>query len=235
MLDLSLNPEDVLPIKKSTPPPSLSDLGLTPYAQGALSLATHYIDVHLRGIHHNTPFLHPPQLHDLVKRAFDPSYNKQPELESDELALLYIVLALGSLRVDTFDNVSCSHHPLASHSSPNANGSFETSSLSSEDSHPSFGTGEVSLALFRYAVAEIDSVSASSETAVQALFLLHTYVSNTTMGRKSKDFVARAVMMAHETGLNSLVPPTHRSDQTPETGASKRRAMLYLYVYFSDV
>lgn len=127
------------------------------------------------------------------------------------------MLALGSLRADTFDDASCQHHAMASQASV------------SSDIAGSIGTGQVSLALYRHAVAEIDSVTCSSETAVQALFLLHTYVSNTSMGRKSKDFVARAVMMAHEIGLNGLIP------ETPLPDVAKRRATLYLYVYFSDV
>jgi hypothetical protein len=84
---------------------------------------------------------------------------------------------------------------------------------------------------------ELEEIDQPTETAVQALFVLHTFISNTSMGRRSRDYVARAVMMAHELGLNRRIPtdlnPHKRSKY--DHRATRRRAMLYLYVYFSDV
>lgn len=76
-----------------------------------------------------------------------------------------------------------------------------------------------------------------SETAVQALFLLHTFISNTSMGRRSRDYVARAIMMAHELSLNRRIPrDLHVNKRVKyDKHSTRRRAMLYLYVYFSDV
>ena len=96
-----------------------------------------------------------------------------------------------------------------------------------------------SLALFNAANTELDLIVKPSQTAVQALFLLHMYVSNTSMTRKSRDFVARAVMMAHELRLNERVHPSSIVGQggvsSTDANALRRRALLYLYVLFSDV
>lgn len=225
--DLQLPPENVLPMRPCLSPPPLSDLGLGSDNPNAFTLASYWVNVHLDGIHHNTPFLHPPQLHDILGRCFDRDLRNTRVLLPEELALIYIVLALGSLRADTYDSVSGRHHPLANIP---ADASRPSTKFPPSALQPAMGTGEVSLALYRHAVGQIEYVVSPSETAVQALFLLHTYVSNTMMGRKSRDFVARAVMMAHETELNRLTPI-----EAGETGLAKRRAVLFLYVYFSDV
>lgn len=226
-VDVKLSPENALPMKQSSPPLPIALLGLDVQNPDAYALARHWVDTHLEGIHHNTPFLHPPQLYDILGRLFNRGSLDEPSLRSDELALLYIILALGSLRADTFDNVAGQHHSFAMNSDNLLNPSRSSPLL---HSRPALGTGEISLALYRHSLNEMDSVDTPSETAVQALFLLHTYVSNTMMGRKSRDFVARAVMMAHEIGLNRLKP-----ESTVGNGLSTRRAVLFLYVYFSDV
>ena len=222
---MCLSPENVLPTKLSSPPPSLTLLGLDANNPEAYNLASHWVDTHLEGIHHSTPFLHPPQLYHILERMFD-SQN-EPALQSDELALLYIVLALGSLRADTFDAIAGRHQPFSSNSNNSSRSPVE---LPMAHSRPTMGTGEVSMALYRHSLDQMDCVDTPSETAVQALFLLHTYVSNTMMGRKSRDFVARAVMMTHEIGLNRPKPAN-----TLEDGQAMRRAILFLYIYFSDV
>lgn len=220
---MCLSPENVLPIKLSSPPPSLTLLGLDANNPKAYHLASHWVDTHLEGIHHSTPFLHPPQLYHILGRMFDSE--NEPALQSDQLALLYIVLALGSLRADTFDTIAGRHQPFSSNSNKSSKSPVEMAR-----SQPAMGTGEVSMALYRHSLDQMDCVNTPSETAVQALFLLHTYVSNTMMGRKSRDFVARAVIMTHEIGLNRPKPMNTIGD-----GQAMRRAILFLYIYFADV
>lgn len=137
----------------------------------------------------------------------------------DELALLYAVLSLGSFRAETWDPHSGKYRDLG------------LGHARTPDSQ-SMRTGETSLALFNMANEQLDLLESSSELAVQALYLCHTFISNTIMSRRSRDYVARAVMMAHEVGLNRVIPSSRpHSDEE----YLRRRAILYLYVYFSDV
>ncbi|ORY30765.1 hypothetical protein BCR39DRAFT_104825 [Naematelia encephala] len=65
--------------------------------------------------------------------------------------------------------------------------------------------------------------------------MLHTYASNTSLGRWSRDFVARAVMMSHELGLNRRIPLGFDRKKRQTTDVAVRRAILYLYILFADV
>lgn len=239
---------------------SLHELGLDPSDPNAIKLAQHWINTHFGAIHHNTPFLYLPHVLDIANREFrsgvtSPLHNETARVSptsgveqssmqngggssraepvsSDERALLYAVLALGCLREQTYDTQTGTYRTiptLPSTSSSTSQSPSNTRRLSA----PMF-RGQ---SLFRLAQEELDQVEHPSELAVQALFLLHTFVSNTSMSRKSRDYVARAIMMAHEIGLNRRIPltfPTIKKAKT-QMHATRRRAILYLYVYFSDV
>jgi hypothetical protein len=200
----------------------LDDIGLTPGAPASASTAREWIQVHFEGIHHNTPFLHLPLIYRICDGMFgspiDSRQRSIPEPNPDELALLFAVMALGRLRAETWDPVLCRYRQL-SQDTPRTD-------------EPAERFGDVSLALFNLANEQLDNLASPSELAVQALHLLHTFVSNTMMNRRSRDYVARAVMMAHEMGLNRSIP---QGFQSVDNGSLKRRAILYLYVYFSDV
>ncbi|GFZ48390.1 hypothetical protein JCM24511_06138 [Saitozyma sp. JCM 24511] len=200
----------------------LDDIGLTPGAPGTASTARQWIQVHFEGMHHDTPFLHLPLINQLCDGLFGlPNQPRQPraaDLHPDELALLFAVMALGSFRSETWDPVLGKYRQL----------SQDTLGFDG----PAVLIGDVPLALFELANEQLDNLASPSELAVQALYLLHTFVSNTMMNRRSRDYVARAVMMAHEVGLNRVIP---WQLQIVDGGSLKRRAILYLYVYFSDI
>lgn len=195
-------------------------------------------------MHHNTPFLHLPQLVDTATKLYGPNYpSTSTEADASDRALLFAVLALGSLREQTFDASSGRYKAIATVGSTQTtpDGLAWISAGMSESRVP-IGTSEdrspPSQTLFHAANQELDAVEQPSDTAVQALFLLHTYVSNTSMSRRSRDYIARAVMMAHEIGLNQRIPA--KLDAAPkrpkyDSYYMRRRAILYLYVCFSDV
>lgn len=155
------------------------------------------------------------------------------DVDHGSLALLYGILALGSLREQTYDSLTKQYRTVQRSVTDN----LSSNSPSSPESLPSFTSRATAQCLLRLAQDELDSIDQPSETAVQALFVLHTFVSNTSMGRRSRDYVARAIMMAHELGLNRRMPiglsPTDNLRDAKHN--CRRRAMIYLYVYFSDV
>ena len=169
----------------------------------ALPRALHYVNLHFTAIHHNTPFLHRPTVESLCRRFF----SQQP-IALDERSLLFSVLALGSFRESTW--VDGRYQPV----------------------NPASPATLASALLFNLSQQDLDRLDSPTELAVQSLFLLHTYVCNTSLGRWSRDFVARAVMMSHEVGLNRRIPPG-LGKYTPDQ--AMRRAILYLYVLFADV
>jgi hypothetical protein len=241
---------------------TLSEIGLTPWNPASISLAYSWINTHFAAIHHNTPFLHLQLIIDIANRELNPSFqqlqqpNSIPEngsldprlghvglVGNDERALLYAVLALGCLREETYDPQTGSYHDIPTSGTPDSSstgsqapfaGINESVNISASLYAPALAHKGQSL--FRLAQEELDQLEKPSEIAVQALFLLHTFVSNTSMSRKSRDYVARAIMMAHEIGLNRNIPPLVRTKGGPnQIHMTRRRAILYLYVYFSDV
>jgi hypothetical protein len=145
---------------------------------------------------------------------------------------MYAILALGSLREQTYDSQAKRYRNFRA-----SGGMDDFASPCSNTSLPSYRSRSTAQCLFRLASDELEAIDQPSEIAVQALFVLHTFISNTSMGRRSRDYVARAIMMAHELGLNQRIPldlsPFQRAKH--DKHATRRRAMLYLYVYFSDV
>jgi len=215
--------------------------------------AIRWITTHINALHHNTPFLHLPQLIEAAKGMFGLDAAHAGKVEPAERALVYAVLALGNLREQTFDTETGGYKSVLPSSTmlgipphfpapiPGASGSSGPGSASALDSVMSQDDRYVtsSLTLFNAANNELDSIEKPSQTAVQALFLLHTYVSNTSMSRKSRDYIARAVMMAHELRLNERMHLSSHAAQAEATMSNtdmlRRRALLYLYVCFSDV
>ncbi|WVF71076.1 hypothetical protein IAT40_005873 [Kwoniella sp. CBS 6097] len=199
-----------------------------------ITQAHHWINTHFKAIHHNTPFLSLPSVLETAAKVFDTPVQTTNDPGHDELALLYAILALGSLREQTFDSTTGKYRPFRS-SLILDEGTIN--SPSSTRSLPTFRSISTAQCLFRLAQDELEQMDQPSESAVQALFLLHTYISNTSMGRRSRDYVARAIMMAHELGLNRRIPhDLHLDKRTKyDKHVVRRRAMLYLYVYFSDV
>ncbi|WRT67531.1 uncharacterized protein IL334_004503 [Kwoniella shivajii] len=253
-ISLAIPSEHIFSIR-STPRMTLHQIGLAPGTATSIIKAREWIGSHFAAIHHNTPFLHLPQIHDIATRFFNPP---SPHVDSidplgtagrvgnDEAALLLAILALGSFRRETWDDQRKSYRNF--HSSTGS--ATTTTSDMPGDRGPSVNmvgdasqSGVVPLTLFRLAQDELEELEYPSEAAVQALFLLHTFVSNTSMGRRSRDFVARAIMMAHEIGLNRTIPldldvshtEGNRTQAISDTSVTRRRAVLYLYVYFSDV
>ena len=229
-LHLSLQPENIFDAPAGGRL-SLHEIGLTPGDPDALKLAGHWIVTHFGAIHHNTPFLSLPSVLETANRMFstaDGIYS----VAHDDKALLYSILALGSLREQTYDSQAKRYRSFGLANTPEG-------PISSAPSLMSFAPSSTATAstLFRLASDELDDIDQPSEIAVQALFVLHTFVSNTSMSRRSRDYVARAIMMAHELGLNRRfqldVHPPKRVKL--DKHASRRRAMIYLYVYFSDV
>ncbi|OCF32000.1 hypothetical protein I316_06386 [Kwoniella heveanensis BCC8398] len=196
--------------------------------------AHHWINTHFKAIHHNTPFLSLPSVLETAAKVFAPTVHASDSPGHDDLALLYAILALGSLREQTFDSSTGKYRPFRSSLFPEEG---VNDSPASTRSLPTFRSISTAQCLFRLAQDELEQMDQPSETAVQALFLLHTYISNTSMGRRSRDYVARAIMMAHELGLNRRIPhDLHLSKRTKyDKHVVRRRAMIYLYVYFSDV
>jgi hypothetical protein len=239
-----LRPEQVFDTR-STTYLTLDELGLTPGDPSAVQQAHHWINTHFRAIHHNTPFLHLPQVLDIATKVFaspqplrrngdlfggyygyDQSNRQDDALDADDLALLYAVLALGSLREQTYDSYRKTYRTLDAD---------DTISPASNRSAPSFRSRLAGQSLARMAQDELEQIETPSETAVQALFLMHTFISNTSMSRRSRDYVARAVMMSHEIGLNRRLAIPTRLDKRSDRYGARRRAILYLYVCFSDV
>ncbi|WVR06138.1 hypothetical protein IAU60_003168 [Kwoniella sp. DSM 27419] len=222
-LDLALKPETIFDSAQARH--SLAEIGLAPRDPSAVTQAHHWINTHFRAIHHNTPFLNLPSVIDTATRVFGPG----GDVDHDDLALLYAILALGSLREQTYDSSTGKYRSLR--------GALDdgVSPASTRSSH--FRSRSTAQCLFRLAQDELEQMDQPSEIAVQALFLLHTFISNTSMGRRSRDYVARAIMMAHELGLNRRIPyDLHLSKRVKyDKHAERRRAMVYLYVYFSDV
>jgi hypothetical protein len=153
------------------------------------------------------------------------------------LALMYAILALGSLREQSYDSQAKKYRSLRQPTTFEEIMAGAVTSPESASSLPSFRSRSTAQSLCRLAQAALESIDQPSETAVQALFVLHTFISNTSMGRRSRDYVARAIMMSHELGLNRRIPLDLFSNKRARTDAhtTKRRSMLYLYVYFSDV
>lgn len=221
---------------------SLQEIGLVPGDPNAVKQAHHWVNTHFRAIHHNTPFLSLPEVLETATKVFgapaDRSSQSQGDAGHDELALLYAILALGSLREQTYDSQTKKYRTLNTTGSeePGAGAGAGASPMSNH-SLPSYRSRSTAQCLFRLASDKLEAVDQPTETAVQALYVLHTFISNTSMGRRSRDYVARAIMMAHELGLNRRIP----ADLNPlkrikyDRRATRRRAMLYLYVYFSDV
>lgn len=216
---------------------NLSEIGLDPSLPGAHAQAQGWINTHFRAIHHGTPFLHLPHVLGIASKLFDRGAHPHEPISNDELALLYAVLALGSLREQTYDSETGQYRTLATTMTiDDLLLGFGASPIA--DQPGSFQSGSVAQSLFRLAQEELEQTEQPSETAVQALFLLHMFVSNTSMGRRSRDYVARAVMMSHELGLNRRLPKNltlSRLGQGQDEHATRQRSMLYLYVYFSDV
>lgn len=226
-LDLSLKPENIfdsVQIQRH----SLHDIGLTPGDPMSVAQAHHWINTHFRAIHHNTPFLNLTEILETATRVFESPLSSSPG--HDYLALLYSILALGSLREQTYDSATGKYRPFRTAQTLNDGTSpASTRSMSTPKSR------STTQCLFRMAQDELDQIDDPSEIAVQALFLVHTFVSSTSMGRRSRDYVARAVMMAHELGLNRRIPhDLHLKGKYDKHGV-RRRAMIYLYVLFSDV
>jgi hypothetical protein len=226
---------------------SLADIGIIPGHPETMSRAIRWITTHINALHHNTPFLHLPQIVEAAKNMFA---SDAARVEPAERALVYAVLALGSLREQTFDPETGGYKSIFAQSSASGisgvyasdSGLQGTGTISAVD--PTSGQDDrfvtSSLTLFNAANNELDQIEKPSQAAVQALFVLHTYVSNTSMSRKSRDYVARAVMMAHELRLNERVHPSSKEtalETVTMAGANelRRRALLYLYVCFSDV
>jgi len=212
---------------------SLQEIGLTPGDSNAVKQAHHWINTHFRAIHHNTPFLSLPDVLETATRVFSaPAQFPDRAAGHDELALMYAILALGSLREQTYDSQAKRYRNFRA-----SGGMDDFASPCSNTSLPSYRSRSTAQCLFRLASDELEAIDQPSEIAVQALFVLHTFISNTSMGRRSRDYVARAIMMAHELGLNQRIPldlsPFQRAKH--DKHATRRRAMLYLYVYFSDV
>lgn len=231
---------------------ALEQIGLTPGDAAAVQQAHHWINTHFRAIHHNTPFLHLPQVLDIATKVFGSAQPQRRDgnlsggyygfdrvdnhidgqVGADELALLYAVLALGSLREQTYDSQTRQYRTL-----DETDHNLNHISPASTRSAPSYKSRLAGQSLARMAQDELEQIESPSETAVQALFVMHTFVSNTSMSRRSRDYVARAVMMSHEIGLNRrLALPTRMSTgMSKDRYGARRRAILYLYVYFSDV
>ena len=233
-MHVALEPENIFDSVQFTRH-SLKEIGLTPGDPTAVEQAHHWINTHFGAIHHNTPFLSLPAVLDTASKVFGlPQSHQGSRAQHDDLALLYSILALGSLREQTYDSQTKRYRairkPLGFDELP-ANSPLSAASL------PSFHSRTTAQCLFRLAQDELESIDQPSEIAVQALFVLHTFISNTSMGRRSRDYVARAIMMAHELGLNRQIPvdlfqPKRIKHDKHE---ARRRSMLYLYVYFSDV
>ncbi|WWC85388.1 uncharacterized protein L201_000251 [Kwoniella dendrophila CBS 6074] len=266
-LSLAIPPEHVFSIR-SAPRMTLDQIGLAPGDNNSIIRAREWINSHFAAIHHNTPFLNLPQINDIAKRFLEvPSISasssgtsgpflshdnngNHKKVGNDEAALLLVILALGSFRRETWDEQRKSYRTLnASTPSSTTTTAHHATNQQQPDLQDSYSSqnqtqiGIIPLTLFRLAQDELDELEYPSEAAVQALFLLHTFVSNTSMGRRSRDFVARAIMMAHELGLNRSIPmqldvslaDKSRERMKMDQAATRRRAVLYLYVYFSDV
>lgn len=235
-LHVALSPENIFDSVKVTRH-SLQEIGLVPGDPSAVNQAHHWINTHFRAIHHNTPFLSLSEVLETATKVFGSPNDTSGRGPAghDELALLYAILALGSLREQTYDSQTKKYRAFRNTSGADESGA-EASPMSSH-SLPSYRSRSTAQCLFRLASDELEAIDQPTETAVQALFVLHTFISNTSMGRRSRDYVARAIMMAHELGLNRRIP----TDLNPlkrvkyDRHATRRRAMLYLYVYFSDV
>lgn len=214
---------------------SLSEIGLTPGDPKALVQAHQWINTHFRAIHHNTPFLNLAQVLDIATRVFGPQ--QTVPATNAELALLCAVLALGSLREQTYASATGKYRTLPSQITLEDLLDGNASSPASTRSAPSYKSHSTGQSLFKLAQEELDQIEEPCETAVQALYLLHTFVSNTSMSRRSRDYVARAIMMAHEIGLNRRLPMNLSLSKKPkgDQHPARRRAILYLYVCFSDV
>lgn len=259
-IHVALRPENVFDAHPSHL--DLSEMGLAPGDPSAVQQAHHWINTHFRAIHHNTPFLYLPQVlaiatkvfgsPQITRRAdslyafghpptFDEHGHARPGADAegvgaDDLALLYAILALGSLREQTYDSSTKRYRTF-----DDDNGESMVSPASHR-SVPSYKSRRAGQSLFKMAKDELELLESPSETAVQALFLMHMFVSNTSMSRRSRDYVARAVMMAHEIGLNRRLPQglgrtkgKGGFEQRDDRHGARRRAILYLYVYFSDV
>lgn len=213
---------------------SLREIGLIPGDPTAVEQAHHWINTHFRAIHHNTPFLSLPDVLDTATKVFGTSQiHSGSRTDHGDLALLYSILALGSLREQTYDSLTKQYRTFRKPTSDE----MPVNSPSSATSLPSFQSRTTAQCLFRLAQDELESIDQPSETAVQALFVLHTFISNTSMGRRSRDYVARAIVMSHELGLNRQIPANLFAPEGAKYGKHeiRRRSMLYLYVYFSDV
>jgi hypothetical protein len=232
-LHVALQPENIFDSVQVTRH-SLQEIGLTPGDPTAVQQAHHWINTHFRAIHHNTPFLNLSDVLDTATKVFGtPQNHLGTRTDHGDLALLYSILALGSLREQTYDSLTKQYRTFRRP----VNDDIPINSPSSATSLPSFHSRTMAQCLFRLAQDELESIDQPSESAVQALFVLHTFISNTSMGRRSRDYVARAIMMAHELGLNRQIPvdlfaPKRVKHDKHEV---RRRSMLYLYVYFSDV
>lgn len=232
-LQVALEPENIFDSVQFTRH-SLQEIGLTPGDPTAVQQAHHWINTHFGAIHHNTPFLSLPAVLETASKVFGPQKQSSSRAQHDDLALLYSILALGSLREQTYDSQTKRYRAIRK---PLGFDELSATSPLSAASLPSFHSRTTAQCLFRLAQDELESIDQPTETAVQALFVLHTFISNTSMGRRSRDYVARAIMMAHELGLNRLINgdlfQAKRIKQ--DKHAARRRSMLYLYVYFSDV
>lgn len=240
-LSVSMRPENIFDSRQSRYL-GFSEMGLTPGDPQAITQAHHWINTHFRAIHHNTPFLNLAQVLDIATRVFGAEHQEGRQPASNaELALLCAVLALGSLREQTFASATGKYRSLPTQMALEdlLDPSESPSSARSAPSYKSPSTGQ---SLFRLAQDELDQIEEPCETAVQALYLLHTFVSNTSMSRRSRDYVARAIMMAHEIGLNRRLPMNLKAGfgsankrAKDDKHPARRRAILYLYVCFSDV
>lgn len=232
-LHVALQPENIFD-NVQIPRHSLQEIGLIPGDPTAIQQAHHWINTHFRAIHHNTPFLSLPDVLETATKVFGtPQTHSGSHTERGDLALLYSILALGSLREQTYDSLNKQYRTLRR---PGID-DLPVTSPSSATSLPSFHSRTTAQCLFRLAQDELESIDEASETAVQALFVLHTFISNTSMGRRSRDYVARAIMMAHELGLNRQISVDFFDPERVKQNKHqlRRRSMLYLYVYFSDV
>jgi len=229
-LHVALEPENIFDPDLFTRH-SLQEIGLIPGDPTAVQQTHHWTNTHFGAIHHNTPFLNLPAILETASKVFGLSQSHpEPRVQHDDPASLYSIVALGSLREQTYDSQRKRYRAIRKDESS------ATSPLSAT-SLPSYHSWTTTQCLLRLAQDEPESIDQPSETAVQALFVLHTFIYNTSMGRRSRDYVARAIMMAHELGLNRKIPKDlirpKRIKQ--DKHAARRRSMLYLYVYFSDV
>jgi hypothetical protein len=238
-ISVALQPENIFDsIQQTRPSFSLQDIGLTPGDPTAVEQAHHWINTHFRAIHHNTPFLNLPDVLETATKVFGPQNSAAfQSVEHDDLALMYSILALGSLREQTYDSQGKRYRTLRNPTSFEELMAGAANSPASASSLPTYRSRATAQSLCSLAQVALESIDQPSETAVQALFVLHTFISNTSMGRRSRDYVARAIMMSHELGLNRGIPLDLSTNKRArlDKHAIRRRSMLYLYVYFSDV